>query len=91
MIYVVVLEALLAQISIYLDKKVTIMDKYSDFIDFFLEKKNLMLLNQIKLYKYTIELENSKQSAYRLIYSLDLVNFKTLKIYIKTHLKIKFI
>ena len=38
-----------------------------------------------------IELENGKQTPYRLIYSVGLVELDTLKTYIKTHLKIGFI
>ena len=41
--------------------------------------------------KYTIELQDGKQLPYRLIYSLRSVELKTLKTYIKTYLKTKFI
>lgn len=40
--------------------------------------------------KYAIVLIEAKQPPYRLIYTLSLMELKTLKSYIKTHLKIKF-
>lgn len=43
------------------------------------------------LNKYTIKLIEKKQSSYRPIYTLSLVELEILKVYIKTHLKIKFI
>lgn len=84
----------LALISIYLDrkaqiaslftKKIMIPDKYSAFVNIFLEKKVLLLSEQIKFNEYAIKLENSKQLLYRPIYSLGLVELETLKTYIKT-------
>ena len=41
--------------------------------------------------KYAIEREEGKQPPYRSIYSLRLVELKTLKTYIKTHVKTGFI
>lgn len=41
--------------------------------------------------KYTIDLELNKQLPYRLIYSLRLVELKTLKIYIEINLTNSFI
>lgn len=40
---------------------------------------------------HVIELKNGKQLTYRPIYSLGLIKLKTLKTYIKTHLKTWFI
>ena len=68
-----------------------ILAKYSDFSDVFSEKKTLMLLEQTDLNKHTIELKKDKQPPYGLIYSLGPVELKTLKTYIKTHLKTGFI
>lgn len=51
----------------------------------------MKLLENTGIKKLVIELVKSKQSAFRLIYSLSLVELETLKTYIKTHLKIKFI
>ena len=44
-----------------------------------------------KLNEYAINLEDGKQSPYRPIYSLSLVELKTFKIYIETHLNTRFI
>lgn len=41
--------------------------------------------------KYAIKLDEGKQLFYGLIYSLELVKLKILKIYIKSHLKTRFI
>lgn len=49
------------------------------------------LLEHNGINNYTIKLVESKQFSYNLIYSLGQVKLKTLKIYIKTHLKIKLI
>lgn len=68
-----------------------ISDKYSDFANLFSEKKALVLPKQTNLNKHTIKFENDKQLLYGLIYGLDLVKLETLKIYIKTQLKPKFI
>ena len=50
-----------------------------------------MLQEQIDLNEHAIELEGDKQSPSRPIYNLGLVGLKTLKTYIKTHLKTGFI
>lgn len=68
-----------------------ILDKYFNFINIFSEKKALVLLEQTKLNKHNIKLENDKQLSYRPIYSLGLIKLKTLKIYIKTFLKTRYI
>ena len=74
-----------------LNKKVKIPDKYSNFVDIFSKKKVLVLSERTKLNKHDINLGNSTQTLYRLIYSLGLVELETFKIYIKTHLKTNFI
>lgn len=68
--HVAALEALLLGLLIYLNKKVKITSllikkiiilyKYFNFIDVFLKKKALILLEQINFNKYTIELESNK-------------------------------
>ena len=80
-----------AQIASLLTKEVKISDKYSDFVNIFLEEKALVLLEQTEFNQHVIELEESKQPLYGPIYSLGPVELKTLKIYIKTHLKTEFI
>ena len=50
-----------------------------------------MLLKRIELNEHAINLENGKQPPYGPIYSLGLVELKTLKTYIETHLKTRFI
>ena len=80
-----------AQIVFLLTKEVKIPDKYSDFANVFSEEKVLVLFEYIKLNKHTIDLENGKQPPYGPIYSLVPVELETLKTYIKTHLKTRFI
>ena len=79
------------QIVFLLNKEIKILDKYSDFVDVFLEKKALVLPEGTELNEHTINLENDKQLPYGRIYSPDLVELETLKTYIKTNLKIGFI
>lgn len=50
-----------------------------------------MLLGETKFHEHAIELKNSQQLFFKLIYSLGLVKLETLKTYIKIHLKIVFI
>ena len=80
-----------AQIAFLLIEKITIPDEYSDFADFFSEKKALVLLKQIDLNEHAIKLEDDKQPPYGPIYSLGLVELKTFKAYIETYLKTRFI
>ena len=72
-------------------KEVTILAKYSDFANVFLEKSANLLPKQIGVNEHAIELEESKQLPYRPIYSLRPVEFKTFKTYIKTNLANGFI
>lgn len=100
-IHITALEALLLQLFIYLDKKTqiaslffekfTILNKYFDFANVFLKKKTLVLLEQIKLNKYIIKLENNKKLSYKPIYNLGLTELEILKIYITIYLKTEFI
>ena len=72
-------------------KEVTIPDKYLDFVNVFSEEKALVLPECTNINEHAIELENGKQPSYGSIYSLGLVELETLKTYIKTHLKTRFI
>ena len=49
-----------------------------------------MLLERTKFNKYAIDLKDGKQPPYGLIYSLSLVELKTLKTYIEIYLKTGF-
>lgn len=80
-----------AQKTFLIAKKVKIPKKYSDFANVFLEEKTMVLSDQTKLNEHAIKIENSKQPAYRPIYSLEPVKLETLKMYIKTLLKTGFI
>ena len=80
-----------AQIALLLAKKVTVLAKYSDFTNVFLEKSANIFPEPTKVNKHAIKLEKDKQSSYRPIYSLGPVELKTFKIYIKTNLANNFI
>ena len=80
-----------AKIASLLTEEGKIPDKYSDFADIFLEKKVLVLPERSKLSEHTIDLKDSKQLSYGLIYSLGPVELESLKTCIKTHLKTRFI
>lgn len=51
----------------------------------------MKLLKNTDINKHAIELVESKQPSYKLIYSLELVKLETLKTYIDTNLNIRFI
>ena len=82
-----------AQVGALLFNKVLIkvLGKYSDYSNIFSAKNAVKFLENIKINKYIIELEEDKQSLFRSIYNLGLVELKTLKIYIKTNLTNGFI
>ena len=75
-----------AHMALLLAKKVTVLAKYLDFANVFLEKSANILLEQTGVNKHAIEVEKGKQPYYEPIYSLGLVELKTLKTYIKTNL-----
>ena len=62
-----------------------------DFAIVILQEKALVLPERNELNKHAINLEDSKQPSYGLIYSLNLLELETLKTYIKTYLKTGFI
>ena len=76
-----------AQIAFLFTEEVKIPDKYSDFTDVFSKEKALVLPERTELNEHAIDLEDGKQPPYGPIYSLVLVELKTLKTYIETHLK----
>ena len=80
-----------AWITFLLTKKVTILEEYFNFANVFLKEKTLILSKQTKLNKHAIKLEVGIQPLYGLFYSLRRVELKTLKTYIETHLKTRFI
>lgn len=69
-----------------LAKKITIPDKYLDFANIFSKKSATILSKCFNIKKHVINLKLAKQPLYSLIYSLDLIEFKILKIYIKMKL-----
>ena len=75
-----------AQLALLLAKQVTVPTKYSDFADVFLEKPANVLLERTRANEHVIKLEKGKQPLYGPIYSLEPVELKTLKTYIKTNL-----
>ena len=78
-------------LHLLLTNKVNILEKYLDFTDVFSKKLAEVLPKHTKINKYIIKLQKDKQPPYNLIYSLSLVELKTLKIYIKTNLANGFI
>ena len=80
-----------AQIALLIAKKMKIPTNYLDFLDVFLEKKALVLLEIIELNQHAIKLQKDQQPPHKSIYSLDLVEFKTLKTYILINLANGFI
>lgn len=61
------------------------MDKYLNYVNILLEKLIIILLKHININNYAIKLEK-KIPFYDLIYFLNLIKLKILKIYIKTNL-----
>ena len=80
-----------AQIAFLLTNEVKIPDEYSDFTNVFSEEKVLVLSERTEFNEHVIDLEDGKQPPYRPIYSLGPVELETLKTYIETHLKTRFI
>ena len=65
--------------------------KYSDFADVFFPDLVSKLPKHTRINDHAIELVNSQQPPHKLIYSLGLVEFETLKAYIETNLANRFI
>ena len=77
--------------SLVAGKKITVLAKYSDFANIFLKKLVEVLLKQIVIINYAIELKESNQLFFGLIYSLDPMELKIFQIYIKKNLANNFI
>ena len=69
-------------LTLLLTKKVTVPNKYSDFVDVFSEKSANVFSKRTGINKYTIKLEENKQSPHEPIDSLGPVQLETFKIYI---------
>lgn len=65
--------------------------KYLDYSNVFLIDSAAKLSEHTSTNNHHIDIELSKQPLYRLIYSLGLVDFEILKIYIEANLANKFI
>lgn len=72
-------------------EKVTVPAKYSHYANVFSKEAAAELLKYSSINKHAINLELGKQLPYRPIYSLGLVELKTLKTYINTNLASGFI
>lgn len=79
------------KIALLLTEKVTMLVKYLDFINIFLEMLSTKLLKYFNINKYLIGLELRKQPFYKLIYKLRLKKLDNFKTYIKTNLVNSFI
>ena len=74
------------------DKACTdVLMKYSEYSNIFLAENAAELLENTGINKYIIKLEEDKQPPFCPIHSLELVEFETLKTYIKTILANSFI
>lgn len=62
-----------------------------NYADVFSPNLVMELSKNIGINKYVFELVNGKQSFYGSIDSLDLMELETIKVYIKTYLKTRFI
>lgn len=70
---------------------IKILAEYSDYADIFSINRTIKLLENTGIKKHAIELIERKQLPYWLIYILNPVELETLKAYLKTHLKTRFI
>ena len=82
-----------AQLGVLLfDKASTeILAEYSNYSNVFSAENAAELLENTRMNKHTIKLEEGKQLSFGLIYSLGLVELETLKTYIETNLANDFI
>ena len=78
--------------ALLFDKALTkILAEYSNYSNIFLVKNIAEFLENTKINKYAIKLEEDKQSSFSLIYSLQLIELEILKTYIKINLANGFI
>ena len=75
-----------AQIALLLAKEITVPVKYSDYANVFSKELAELLPKRTGINDHAIEPEKGKYPPYGPIYSLDPVEFETLKTYIKTNL-----
>ena len=82
-----------AQLRLLLANKalIKVLSKYLDYDNIFSFDYTIELYENISINEYAIKLVKDKQLPYWLIYSLKLVKLKTLKTYIETYLKSRFI
>lgn len=81
------------QIVNLIAKKIStkVSNEYVNFVNIFSLDLTSKLLKHIEINDHAIELINGRQPPYGLIYSLKLVELKTLKSYIETNLVNRFI
>ena len=82
-----------AQMKVLIFNKAPIEDltKYFNYNNIFLREYIAELPENTRINEYIIKLEEGKQSSFGPIYSLGLIELKTVKIYIKTNLANGFI
>lgn len=66
---------------------IKVSSEYSNYANIFLLKAIIQLSEHTKINIHIINIEDSKQPTYELIYSLKLVELKTLTTYIEINLK----
>lgn len=81
-------EALIASIKM---GKINVLTKYLDFINIFFSDFATELLEHTSINNHPIKLIKGQQSSYGPIYSLEPIEIKTLKPYIKSNLANRFI
>lgn len=79
------------EITLLLAIKISVPNKYTEYLDVFSKKSAVVLHNWLNINKYVINLELGKQPPYGPIYNLAAVMLKTLNTYTRTNLANKFI
>lgn len=80
-----ILPARKARITLLLVEELMVLNEYSNFTSIFSKESAAELFKRSDINEYAIDLEYKKQLFYSTIYSLSLIEFKTLKIYTKTN------
>ena len=70
---------------------IKVLAKYSNYSNVFLVEYAAELLKNTRINEYTIKLKEDKQSLFKPIYCLRLIELETLKTYIETNLANSFI
>lgn len=70
---------------------ITVLPEYSNFVDVFSLEVTVEFLKHIGINNHTIDLIDSKQPPYRSNYSIEPIELKILKTYMKTNLANSFI